>query len=390
MNLSKSMIKLFRYTRMYGLGRTAFKVFGRLRHPVCLVWRKYPDPDIAVIGCGQFGLSTLGYFLTKRFGRRLRWVYDPDETAADSMRIIAGGLFLAKDPAVAIADPATKYVFIASNHASHTEYAVEALHAGKYVYVEKPVSVSIKQLAKLCAAAELAPNRLAAGYNRPFSAAIRDLQALIGPPLGGLSLSCFVSGHVLDSEHWYRNPKEGTRICGNAGHWIDLFIHLLHWRGKCPKLLRIQLLSADPAEADDNFSLTIGTEQSDVFTLMLTARSEPFEGINETINVQWTSVIAKIDDFRRMTAWRGHRRHKYRYWPKDVGHKSGVMQFFSGNRARQWSEVVISSLVMLRVTDMVRNGETLTELDVPKSLMTISTSVNKELAIPSQDIAELV
>ena len=373
--LPESMIKLLRYTRIYGLRRTAFKAFGRFRYPVSLVWRRYPDPDIAVIGCGQYGLSTLGYFLTHRFGRRLRWVYDPDETAANSMKTIAGALFVAKKPAVAIADPATKYVFIASNHASHTDYALEALHAGKYVYVEKPVSVSIEQLSKLSAAAEFAPNRIVAGYNRPFSAAVRDLQALIGPPHGGLSLSCFVSGHVLGSEHWYRHPEEGTRICGNAGHWIDLFIHLLHWRGNCPNLFRIQLLSADPADADDNFALTIGTEQGDVFTLMLTARSEPFEGINETINVQWTNVIAKIDDFRRMTAWCGHRRHKYRYWPKDVGHKGGAMQFFSGNRTRQWSEVIISSLLMLRVTEMVRNGETLTELNLSESLMDISTSV---------------
>ena len=343
---------------------------------MCLVWRRYPNPDIAVIGCGQYGLSTLGYFLTQRFGRRLRWVYDLDETAAASMKTITAALSVAKDPTVAITDPATKYVFIASNHASHTDYAVEALHAGKYVYVEKPVSVSLEQLSKLHAAADLAPDRIVAGYNRPFSAAVRDLKALIGPPLGGVSLSCFVSGHVLDSEHWYRNPEEGTRICGNAGHWIDLFIHLLHWRGNCPNVLRIQLLSADPAEADDNFVLTIGTEQGDVFTLMLTARSEPFEGINETINVQWAGVIAKIDDFRGMTAWRGHCRHKYRYWPKDVGHKSGAMQFFSGNRTRRWSEVVISSVVMLRVTDMVRNAETLTELNLPESLMTIASAVN--------------
>ncbi|MDZ4138564.1 MAG: hypothetical protein U1D66_06755 [Erythrobacter sp.] len=90
---------------------------------------------------------------------------------------------------------------------------------------------------------------------------------------------------------------------------------------------------------------------------MLTARTEPFEGINETINIQLGDVIAKIDDFRQMTLWQGPRLTRRRYWPKDAGHARAVLQPMARDAGRPWQEVLDSSLLMLAVTDMVRAGD---------------------------------
>ena len=43
-------------------------------------------------------------------------------------------------------------VYIASNHASHTEYAIKALRHGVSVYVEKPLSVNWDQFSAFGAA----------------------------------------------------------------------------------------------------------------------------------------------------------------------------------------------------------------------------------------------
>jgi predicted dehydrogenase len=357
MRKTAGLIKIWRFVRVYGLLRTVYKIAGRLRRPVPLVWRRHRHPDIALIGCGQYGFATLGYFLSRRFGRRLRWCYDTNFDNARSTAKTLGVAGIAETPEAAIDDPDTEYVYIASNHASHTDYAIRSLAAGKIVFVEKPISVDWDQLGRLHRAARGQENRIFAGYNRPLSKFIRHLHGILPAPNGGLSLSCFVSGHVIDVDHWYRNPNEGTRVCGNAGHWIDLFLHMLAWRGNLPKEICVQIASADPSEADDNFVLTFTTDQHDIFTLMLTARTEPFEGINETINVQWGDVIAKIDDFRRMTIWRGSHLDHVRSWPKDVGHQTSALQPFHPAFARAWSEVIASSVVMLHVTDMVRAGE---------------------------------
>jgi hypothetical protein len=44
------------------------------------------------------------------------------------------------------------------------------------------------------------------------------------------------------------------------------------------------------------------------------------------------------------------------YWPKDVGHGAAIVQPF-GSPQRAWSEVELSTLLMLHITDMVRGGE---------------------------------
>jgi predicted dehydrogenase len=363
--------KGWRYIGLYGFGRTLFKIAGRSRRTPPLVLRRHDPQDIALIGCGQFGVATLGYFLTRRFGKRLRWVYDIDDDAARSGARLLAAAGIAASPQQILDDPAVRYVYIASNHATHADYAVAALDAGKTVFVEKPVSVTAEQFVRLSAAAGRAPGRLFAGYNRPFAAAIRALRDEIGPaPLGGLSLNCFVSGHVIGPEHWYRDPAEGTRICGNAGHWIDLFVHALAWRG-LPDRFRIQLLQADVDEPDDNFALSIATGRGDIFTLMLTARNEPFEGINETINVQQDDVICKIDDFRRMVVWKGPALRRRRFWPKDAGHRAAALQPFAQGAPRDWAEVETSTLLILRITEMVRTGQTQTEFSRAAALAAV-------------------
>lgn len=356
--VSRVLSKFVRYVRLYGLGRTVFKVAGRTRR-LRLPGSWLPDKtaaDVAMIGCGQFAFATIGYFLHRRRRRPFAACFDPAAHAAATFARFYGIESPARSASEAIAHPDVRYVYVASNHATHTSYAVEALAANKTVYVEKPVAVSQRQLAELSAAVAAAgPGRIYAGYNRPFSRAVRDLRGICRDQRGPLTLNCFISGHLLGSDHWYRRPEEGTRICGNVGHWLDLAVHMLSWHA-LPDAWRIDLAWSDAAARDDDMAISLTSERGDLVVIVLTARSEPFEGINETINVQWGEVIAKIDDFRRMEVWQGERRFLRSYWPKDVGHGAAIVQPF-GSPQRAWSEVELSTLLMLRITDMVRGSE---------------------------------
>lgn len=351
-----SLRKLMRFAIIYGPSRAFTKALGRLRIGFSLPSRPR-GMGVGLIGCGQFAFSTIAHFL--RGHARLRACYDLNSAVAVSFAKAYKVGRVAAHAADLITDPDIDIVYIASNHASHAAYAVSALVAEKRVYIEKPVAVTLQQLVSLRRAVDGSTGRLFAGYNRPFSAAVRDLRANLPVPRGPLTLSCFVSGHRIPTEHWYRNPEEGTRICGNVGHWLDLAVHLLLWR-ELPDRWTISLLWSNPEARDDDLSISLASEHGDLVSIVLTARSEPFEGINETINLQWDGVIAKIDDFRSMTVWQEEKLKKFRYWPKDVGHKRAVLQPF-GKEYRAWSEVELSSLLMLKVAEMVLSGCTLSE-----------------------------
>ena len=346
--------KLVRFAAIYGPERTFYKAASRLRSNLALPSLGRRVRDVGVIGCGQFAFATIGYFL-RSAGHGIAACYDIDAAARDSMARALGVPNAARDVEALLATPGLRIVYVASNHASHTHYAALALARGLDVYVEKPIAVSEAQLAELERARRASRGRIFAGYNRPFSAAIGVLRRHMRiDAQAGLTLQCFVAGHRLGPDHWYRRADEGTRICGNVGHWLDLFVHVASWRS-LPDRLEIVIASADPAEPDDNLSIAVSSDRGDLFAVTLSSRSEPFEGINESIAIQHGETLCKIDDFRRMTLWQGDRVMRKRFWPKDVGHGRAIGQPF-GDASRNWSEVVRSTLLMLHIAEMVKSG----------------------------------
>ncbi len=255
-------------------------------------------------------------------------------------------------------NPDCRLVYIASNHASHAQYAIAALQNGRDVFIEKPVCTKWSDLEALEACITQSSRRVCAGFNRPFSAAIRELRAAVSGLRSPLTMACFIHGHRIPADHWYRAPDEGTRISGNAGHWLDLAVHLLTavW-GAPPSSIHLNHTPALVAEPDDNFSLTLHTDNGDLITIILSSRNEPTEGVRETIEIQCGDVSAQIDDFRAMRMWRGGASIQRRYQPKDVGHRLCTLQpFLPAAQQRDWTEVVYSTRLMLHATDLARRG----------------------------------
>jgi predicted dehydrogenase len=377
--VNKNIKKITRFATIYGVKRTLSKAFGRLRRSEIRRWYwSSKRRDVSIIGCGQFAFSSICYFIAKEEGLVFLSAYDTDTVPAQTLTNFYRFKHNTSSADEVINHPDLEHLFIVSNHASHTEYALEAMRAGiRSIHIEKPVATTYDQLVDLLKAKEKFATTLYAGYNRPYSGAVRQLAERVkkGNSDSGFSLNCFVSGHLIPEDHWYRQPEEGTRICGNMGHWLDLAIHILSWR-QLPERFLVQVTYADVATPDDNITINLSTELGDIISLTLTARSEPFEGINETINFQYQDIIAKIDDFRQLTIWENEQLDKYRYFPKDVGHRLAVTQVFRNpDENRAWDEVVVSTLLMLFITDIVRSRATESIFNVTEQRTQLKSSI---------------
>jgi predicted dehydrogenase len=369
------IIKIIRFTKIYGPSRTFTKVAGRMRFGSFLSkFSRGKEKDISIVGCGQFAFSTISYFLKKQQGNRFLSCYDIDPNHAASLGKFYGFSYIEKNYQDLL-NHKPKFLYIASNHYSHTEYAIKALERNINVYVEKPISVTREQFKDLLDAIQESNASIYAGYNRPFSRAITDLSAYIKDKKAPISINYFISGHKIESDHWYRDPKEGTRICGNVGHWLDLTMHLFSIRGQIPEQINVSIAYSSVDEPDDNIAITLTTELHDIVTIMLTSRTEPFEGINESINLQCDNVISKIDDFRTQTLWIDEKLIKKCYWPKDVGHKQAIMQPFEADekKKRDWHEVKLSTLLMLFITEMVLERKTTRSIKLEEALEQIKS-----------------
>lgn len=354
----KGLKKVLSYIKIYGVSRTLFKVAGRLRRiPKVLRYRNNDSPQkmsVGFVGCGQFSFATISYYL--RFSKKFffKFAFDPDERAKNSFCEFNN----VKDKLNSeelVYKQQVDIVYIASNHYSHSTYAINALNKGISAYIEKPIAVNWQQFSDVGSAIVNSKADTFVGYNRPFSRAIRELSTYMKGGAEAFTLNCFVVGHFIGPDHWYRNPQEGTRVCGNLGHWLDLTVHLLFKKTK-PEYIDISVNYSNIQQSDDNFTVVLTTNLGDLITLTLTSHSEPFEGINESISFHQSGIIADIQDFRRAVFWVGNKKVVRKYSPKDVGHKLAILQPLSKDK-RDLEEIRISTALMLEVTDIVTKLE---------------------------------
>ncbi len=363
MNLLHAWKRFHKSAQDYGWRRALAKASGRLGLPLNKLFpsggKGFPK-DVSVIGCGQAAYATLCFFLRQQRGEVFLNCYDIGPEQAQKLQQAYGFEDVSESAEKLLQNPKLQTLFISSNHASHSDYAVAGLARGLRVFCEKPLATSFGQLEALARAIAGKEGLFHAGFNRPFAAATQKIADAIRGNQQPLSLHCIIHGHLLSQDHWYRKLEEGTRICGNMGHWIDLAVYLMHVRGVLPKQFFLTLRSAEKAlPADDNVVLLITTDFGDLVSISLNARHEPFGGIEELISLQCGDCKATIDDFRNVRISNPSGEETVVFPRKDVGHGALVASVFeegAGPR-RTWTELHLSTLLTLHAAELAKSGK---------------------------------
>ena len=138
------------------------------------------DPvGVALIGSGRMG-SFHGETLARRIpGARLVAVADPAPGAAERLAAALGAERASTDPAEVLADPAVEAVVIAAPARFHADLVVAAAAAGKAVFCEKPMALTLADADRAIDAARAAGVLLQVGFNRRFAADWAAARALL-------------------------------------------------------------------------------------------------------------------------------------------------------------------------------------------------------------------
>ena len=124
---------------------------------------------VALIGSGRMG-SYHGETLARRLPRAtLAAVADPAPGAAERLAAALGAPTFATDPAQVFADPDIDAVVIAAPARFHADLVVAAAAAGKGVFCEKPMALTVADADRAIAAADEAGVVLQVGFNRRFA-----------------------------------------------------------------------------------------------------------------------------------------------------------------------------------------------------------------------------
>jgi myo-inositol 2-dehydrogenase/D-chiro-inositol 1-dehydrogenase len=134
---------------------------------------------VALIGSGRMG-SFHGDTLARRVpGACLAAVVDPAPGAARRLAGVLGADRAYTDLAQVWGDPAVHAVVIAAPARSHADLVVAAAAAGRHVFCEKPMAVTLAEADRGIDAARAAGVVLQVGFNRRFAADWRAARQLV-------------------------------------------------------------------------------------------------------------------------------------------------------------------------------------------------------------------
>lgn len=364
--------KAVRYVGLYGPSRTLVKIRGQyhMKSSVEFDGEKWINPacrdpendnrNVAIIGCGNYAFSNLGYYLGKRYPKFLRATYDVRKSRARSLCKAYGGYYSAGNWEDVLDDSRVKMVFIASNHASHAEYAIASIEAKKHVHIEKPQIVTEGQLDRLLAAMHRHPeSKVLLGYNRPKSPLFKQLQGLLACESGPLMINWFIAGHHIADDHWYFDEKEGGRVLGNLCHWTDLTLHLVTLKNAFP----CTIVPATPSASKSDFVVSVMFRDRSCASITFSAKGHVFEGVREVLNLHKGDVLANLSDFQTLSVDVVEKRIRRRLLHRNHGHQANILNSISalaadGPAGESIEYVEATSRFVLAIKQAIDTGET--------------------------------
>ena len=187
--------------------------------------------QLGVIGAGGRGLLA-GLAHQPDQGVRLVAGADISPAARAQFRERAGAAaFVTDDYRQLLARPEIDAVFITSPDFLHEEHAVAALEAGKGVYLEKPMAITIAGCDRILATAVRCRQKLYLGHNMRHFPVVRKLKELIdrgaiGEPKVGWCRHFISYGGDAYFKDWHAERAKSTGLLLQKGaHDIDI----LHW-----------------------------------------------------------------------------------------------------------------------------------------------------------------
>ena len=212
-------------------------------------------------------------------------------------------------------------VVITTRHGAHASQVIESLNAGKNVFVEKPLALTLEEIETIKSAVEKSGKIVTVGFNRrfsPFSIAAKELLDNNTP----IQIIATMNAGFIPDNSWVHDMESGGgRIIGEACHYIDLISFLT---GSHVEKVIMNAMGNSAAANTDNASILLKYKNgsSGVINYFSNgSKSYPKEKIE--IYSQQKNIL--IDNFRSAEFF-GYSKSKMKK-TQDKGHKEQFTQW---------------------------------------------------------------
>ncbi len=317
---------------------------------------------VGLIGAGNFAQGFLLPHLQADSSVSLVGVCTSNGLNATNVARNFGFQFATTEPREVLESKSINTVFIATRHNLHARLVIDALRAGKHVFVEKPLATTreeLKELSEVVRREKNSPHLLLVGFNRRFSPhaqqAVRFFENAVGPYV----INYRVNAGAMPATHWTRDPVEGGgRIIGEVCHFVDLLQFFT--RSRPVRVFAEPISSTKGLQDDDSVIVTMKFEDGSIGTITYLANGDAAMP-KERVEICSTGRTAVLDNFQCLTLYQQGKKRDFKFGSVEKGHREEMKAFVQaivngGPSPIPFESLLLTTLATFKINDSLQLG----------------------------------
>jgi predicted dehydrogenase/threonine dehydrogenase-like Zn-dependent dehydrogenase len=271
---------------------------------------------VGIIGAGNF-TSAMILPCLKKTTAHLKYISSSGGLTGTTLAKKFGVAKSTTDNGLIINDADVDLVMVTTRHNAHARMVVDALEAGKHVFVEKPLALNQEELDSVVEAYMKSGKTISVGFNRRFAPLATYMKKALGSGNTPMNIIATVNAGMIPRNVWVHDLEVGGgRIIGEACHFIDLISFLA---GSKVKAVCMSSMGVSPEENTDCATILLKYDNGTNGVINYFANGSKAYS-KERVEVYHQERTLIMDNWRRLKGF-GFKNFKSASSSQDKGHQ---------------------------------------------------------------------
>ena len=197
-------------------------------------------------------------------------------------------------------DPDIDLIGVSTQHNSHAKFVIEALEAGKSVYCEKPLCLTLEELDRIEESYQKSGAQIFCGLNRRHAPLIAEIRNDMKTDTIPAVYDYIANAGFIPENHWTQDDnKGGGRIIGEAIHFVDTIMYL---DGSELVDLKVSFAENPGYPKKDNAIISLRFASGAIGTIIYTSMGSK-KYPKEQLRVFSNGTVYEMDNYVNMTKY---------------------------------------------------------------------------------------
>ena len=303
--------------------------------------------NVVVIGAGSFANDVHLPNLRKLAGKyRLYAVIDANPVRAKEAAKRFGATYAATDYKDFLDDKNIDLLIVCTRHDLHARLVIEAIKAGKNIFVEKPLCLiqnELEEIKKVYRSASQGSPWLMVGFNRRFSPMIVEVKYILSSRTNPLIVNYRMNAGYIPPSHWIHSKEGGGRNISEACHIYDLFNYLTDNNPVSSTALSIEP-KTDHYRSNDNFVATFKYHDGSLCNLIYTALGNDAVP-KEQMEIYSDGKIIVLNNYKRLDIF-GEKKKNVEFKMPQKGHFEELVEIAKSVQSAKSAPIPFEQLIL--------------------------------------------